>query len=138
MTSVQHFLQWGSSIIFLLRSMSLSRKKMNLYAIVPTNYNSILQDREVPSFQRLVSIFVEGLTNKSLHANVYAKKHDTLNSCIKYAIDFDNNCKNFSNVNASARSKTSSTTNTIETGKSHPVDVKAIAEMVMKNMNQVF
>ena len=93
---------------------------------------------EMPSSQRLVSIFLEGLANKSLHANLYAKKHDTLNSCIKDAIDFDDNCKIFGNVNASARSETASTKNTIETGKSHPVDAEAIAEMVMKKMNQVF
>ena len=34
--------------------------------------------------------------------------------------------------------KTASTKNMIETGKSHPVDAEAIAEMVMKKMNQVF
>ena len=93
---------------------------------------------EMPSSQRLVSIFLEGLSNKLLHANLYAKKHNTLNSCIKDAIDFDDNCEIFGNVNASARSETSSTKNTIETGKGQPIDAEAIAEMVMKKMNQVF
>ena len=53
-------------------------------------------------------------------------------------LTFDNNCEIFGNVNASARLETSSTKNTIETGKSHLVDAEAIAEMVMKKMNQVF
>ena len=89
----------------------------------------------MPSSQRLVSIFLEGLANKLLHANLYAKKHNTLNACIKDAIDFDDNCEIFGNVNTSARSEMFSTKNTIEIGKSHPVDV---VEMVMKKMNQVF
>ena len=135
MTSLQHFLKWGSSIMLLLRSMALSRKKMNPYADCANQlrqYIARCPEGEMPSSQRLVSIFLEGLANKSLHANLYAKKHDTLNSCIKDAIDFDDNCKIFGNVNASARSETSSTKNTIETGKSHPVNAEAIAEMVMK------
>ena len=70
-------------------------------------YIARCSEGEMPSSQRLVSIFLEGLANKSLHANLYAKKHDTLNSCIKDAIDFDDNCKKFHNVNASARSENS-------------------------------
>ena len=101
-------------------------------------YISRCPEGEMPSSPRLVSIFLEGLLNKSLHANLYAKKHNTLNACIKDAIDFDDNCEIFGNVNASARSETSSTKNTIETGKNHPIDAEAIAEMVMKKMNQVF
>ena len=73
-----------------------------------------------------------------LHASLYAKKHDTLNACIKDAIDFDDNCKNFGNVNTSVRLETSRTKNTIETGKNHPIEAEVIAEMVMKKINQVF
>ena len=51
-------------------------------------YISRCPEGEMPSSQRLVSIFLEGLTNKLLHANLYAKKHNTLNACIKDAIDF--------------------------------------------------
>ena len=72
---------------------------------------------EIPSSQRLVLIFLEGLTNKSLHANLYAKKHNMLHACMKDAIDFDDNCEIFGNVNASARSETSSTKNTMDTIK---------------------
>ena len=123
--------------------MDLSKKRTNPYETVQIDCASISQgvrQGEMPSSQRLVSIFLEGLANKSLHANLpcFAKKHNTLNSCIKDAIDFDDNCEIFGNVNASARLETSSTKNTIETGKGHPVNAEAIAEMVMKKMNQVF
>ena len=61
-----------------------------------------------------------------------------LNSCIKDAIDFNEICKIFSNVNASARFDASKTKSSIKTKKNHPVDVEAIVEMVMKKMSQVF
>ena len=38
--------------------------------------------REIPSQERLVSLFLEGLSNKTLHANLYSMKHKTLNECV--------------------------------------------------------
>ena len=93
---------------------------------------------EMPSPSRLVSIFLEGLLNKSLHANLYAKKHNILNACIRNSIDFDDNCDLYNNVDVSARSETTSTKNTIETGKNQPINAEAIAAMVIRKMNQVF
>ena len=52
----------------------------------------------MPSPQRLSLLFLEGLKKKSLHANLYGKKHDTLNECIKNAIDLDDNCEIYENV----------------------------------------
>ena len=49
-------------------------------------------DSEKTNAEKLVSIFLEGLLNKSLHANLYMKKHATLNDCIYYAIDLDDSC----------------------------------------------
>lgn len=48
--------------------------------------------RELPSQEKLVSLFLEGLLNKNLHANLYGKKHRTLNECVHDAIDHDDNC----------------------------------------------
>ena len=39
----------------------------------------------------LVSIFLEGLPNKEVHATLYMKHHKNLNQCINDAIDYDDN-----------------------------------------------
>ena len=46
----------------------------------------------MPSQERLVSIFLEGLTRKDLHTVLYMKHHKNLNQCIHDAIDYDYNC----------------------------------------------
>ena len=48
--------------------------------------------KEMPSQERLVSIFLEGLLNKELHTILYMKHHKNLNQCINHAVDFDDNC----------------------------------------------
>lgn len=48
-------------------------------------------DDEIPSQKRLVSIFLEGLQNKTLHAHLYAKKHRTFKECCLDAMDYDDN-----------------------------------------------
>ena len=40
----------------------------------------------------LVSIFLEGLSKKELHATLYMNHHKNLNQCIHDAIDYDDNC----------------------------------------------
>ena len=46
---------------------------------------------EKPSQRRLISIFLEGLQNKTLHAHLYAKKHTCFNECCLDAMDYDDN-----------------------------------------------
>ena len=48
-------------------------------------------EKEMPSQERLVSIFLEGLKNKDLHATLYMKHHKNLNQCINDVIDYDDN-----------------------------------------------
>ena len=61
---------------------------------------------EMPSQERLVSIFLEGLSNKDFHATLYMKHHKNLNQCIHDTIDYDDNCgkedKKGSKVSSSA------------------------------------
>ena len=45
----------------------------------------------MPTQERLVSIFLEGLSSKELHAALYMKHHKNLNQCIHDAIDYDDN-----------------------------------------------
>ena len=49
-----------------------------------------LKDKK-PSQGELVSIFLEGLRDKTLHAHLYARKHKTLHECCLVSLDYDNN-----------------------------------------------
>ena len=49
-----------------------------------------LKDKK-PSQGKLISIFLEGLRNKTLHAHLYAIKHKTLRECYLDAMDYDDN-----------------------------------------------
>ena len=53
-------------------------------------------DDEKPSQKRLISIFLVGLQNKTLHAHLYVKKHKKLNECCIDAMDVEDNM-DFSN-----------------------------------------
>lgn len=64
---------------------------MREYANCFRQYITRGPEKDLPPPQKLVSIFLEGLLNKSLHANLYGRKHETLNECIKEAIDLDDN-----------------------------------------------
>ena len=46
---------------------------------------------EKPSQGRLISVFLEGLRNKMLHAHLYARKHTTFQECCMDAMDYDDN-----------------------------------------------
>ena len=48
-------------------------------------------ENKIPNQERLVSIFLEGLLNKKLHAALFLMKHKTLAANIKDAIELDNN-----------------------------------------------
>ena len=55
-------------------------------------YMARCPERELSTAEKSVSIFLEGLRDKKLHAYLYAKKHKTLKECINNAIDLDDNC----------------------------------------------
>ena len=95
-------------------------------------------DNEKPNPEKLVSIFLEGLLNKSLHANLYMKKHTSLNDCIYDAIDLDDNCDIYGKNKPITGTMAQSTRGSIDSDKTHPADAEAIAELVMRKMNQVF
>ena len=42
-----------------------------------------------------MSLFLEGILYRKLHAALYPKKHKTLNACIKEAVELDNNVDEF-------------------------------------------
>ena len=47
---------------------------------------------EIPSQERLVSLFLEGLWSKELHSAIYMKHITNLDQCIHKAIQYDDNC----------------------------------------------
>ena len=50
---------------------------------------------EIPSQERLVLLFLEGLLNRKLHAALYPKKYKILNACIKDSMELDDNVDEF-------------------------------------------
>ena len=76
-------------VALIYRFSQKENKLVRDYANRLRQYISRCPEGEMPSQPRLVLIFLEGMQNKSLHANLYGKKHKTLNSCIKDAIDFE-------------------------------------------------
>ena len=46
---------------------------------------------EKPSQGRLISLFLEGLRDKVLHAHLYAQRHKTFQECCIDAMDYDDN-----------------------------------------------
>ena len=97
-------------------------------------------EEELPSQVKLISIFLEGLRDKSLHADSYAKKHKTLNECIHDEIDLDNNCDIYGKDKpiSGVDSLSSTSRSTQETNKDKANKAEAMVDMIMKRMNQVF
>ena len=61
------------------------------YASCLNQYITRCPTDEKPGQTRLISIFLEGLRNKTLHAHLYAKKHTNFNECCLDAMDYDDN-----------------------------------------------
>ena len=59
------------------------------------NYIVRCLEIEIPNQKQLVSLFLEGILNRKLHAALYPKKHKTLNMCIKDVVELDDNVDKF-------------------------------------------
>ena len=96
-------------------------------------------ERELPTAEKSVSIFLEGLRDKKLHADLYAKKHKTLKECIHDAIDLDDNCDIYGKDKPISGTEGQSTASSSgETNRNKQNETKAMVELIMKRMNQVF
>ena len=85
----------------------------------------------MPSQERLVSIFLEGLSSKELHAILYMKHHKNLNQCIHNAIDYDDNCSD-GLKGKDTSSKTSANTSSIAS------QVEEITKGVMEKIQRLY
>ena len=85
----------------------------------------------MPSQERLVSIFLEGLSSKELHAALYMKHHKNLNQCIHDAIDYDDNCGDELKEKETS-SKTSASTSSVAS------QVEEITKGVMEKIQRLY
>ena len=86
----------------------------------------------MPSQERLVSIFLEGLLNRELHTSLYMKHHKNLNQCIKDAIDFDDNCGTM-DKKSEGKGYSASSSNSLVASQ-----VEEITKGVMEKMQQLY
>ena len=64
------------------------------------------------------------------------KKHDTLNKCIKDAIEFDDNCEIYGNVDKKIHSPLeTSSFRSKKTQETSPIEAHAIVDLMVKKMN---
>ena len=75
--------------------------------------------------EKSISIFLEGLRDKTLHADLYAKKHKTLNQCIANVINLDDNCDIYGKDKPISGTKPKSIANSSETGRNKPNKTEA-------------
>ena len=95
-------------------------------------------DDETPSQGRLVSIFLEGLRNKKLHAHLYAKKHTQFNECCFDAMDYDDNFDISSNSSPKVGESREKSTLESSAITSTELIAEQIADTVLKRIEHLF
>ena len=79
-----------------------------------------------------MSIFLEGLLNRELHASLYMKHHKNLNQCINDAVDFDDNCGTMDKKSEVKSYGASSSNSSVAS------QVEEITKGVMEKMQQLY
>ncbi|MCO5588037.1 hypothetical protein L7F22_041991 [Adiantum nelumboides] len=83
--------------------------------------------REMPAEDCLISCFLEGLTDRSLHMQLIGQKHIRLDNCFDDALLYEDNC----NLGRASLA----TENAVESNHaSGPMNQEAIADLVMKKI----
>ena len=90
-------------------------------------------DDEKPSQSRLISIFLEGLKNKMLHAHLYAKKRSTFYKCCLDAMDYDDNFEISFDSKAGSLKSSSAKTSSSNSG----IDEDRLAERIIQKLGHV-
>lgn len=93
------------------------------------------------SEKRLISLFLEGLTNKILHAHLYAKKHTSFNECCLDAMDYDDNfdVDDQSSLGIRKNEKTTSE-KSLEASivSTKEINLDVVAKIVLKRMGKLY
>lgn len=92
---------------------------------------------EVSSQAKIISIFLEGLKDKILRANLYGKKHKTINECIQDAIGLNDNCDIYGKPDSRSKSLSQSLNETLENTK-RTYTAEEMVEMVMEKMRYFY
>lgn len=95
-------------------------------------------ESEMPSQAKIVSIFLEGLNDKTLRANLYAMKHETINECIQDAIDLSDNCDIYGQLDSRPESSGRNMNETPENNAKRGYTTEEMAEKVMDKMRYVY
>ena len=93
-----------------------------------------------PSQGRLISLFLEGLRNKVLHAHLYAQKHKTFQECCLNAMDYDDNFEvsGISNVSNKPRSQDSRNSGSYIASQEKFHTKEEIANLVLQRLGQTY
>ena len=83
----------------------------------------------MPSQERLISFFLEGLKSKTSYTQLFAKGHTNFDECCYDAQRFDHNCEFL-------RAKQSSSPSSVFSDNSKNLDANAIANALWKRMKQ--
>ena len=96
-------------------------------------------DEEKPSQARLISVFLEGLKNRTLHAHLYARKHSTFNECCLDAMDFNENFDMSSeSSHSSERNGRPSPQRSATTITSKDTNPEQLVDMVLRRLGQTY
>ena len=89
---------------------------------------------EKPSQGRFISLFLEGLQNKVLHAHLYAQKHKTFQKCCVDAMDYDDNFEvsRIFGISSKSRSQDSRCTDSSTTTQEKFPTKEEIADLVLQ------
>ena len=95
-------------------------------------------NRKKPSQRRLISIFLEGLKNKILHAHLYAKKHTCFNECCLDAMDYDDNFNMASVSSQEDQPREGPKPSKELESKEKEINAEQIADIVVRRMEQFY
>ena len=90
----------------------------------------------MPLQEHIVSIFLDGLVDKSLQADLYQKKHKNINECISDAIDIAKNCDVYEQERLESFNKSSNETSKNYLGRTNRAE--DMVELIMQKMNDVY
>ena len=95
---------------------------------------------EKPSQVRLISLFLEGLQNKVLHAHLYAQKHKTFQECCLDAMDYNDNFEvsRISGISSKSRSQDSRSTGSSTVTQEKFPTKEEIANLTLQRLGQTY
>lgn len=92
----------------------------------------------MPTQGKIVSIFLEGLNDKTLRANLYAMKHETIIECTQDAIDLSDNGDIYGQPSFKPESSSRNMNEPPKNNTKRTYTTEQMVEMVMDKMRYVY